>query len=146
MQEGPGPPDCMMTQEEILKDPVKEAKIQLEKELEEIKLGPELGFQKPVLISSQLTAQEKEQLVGLLKKYVDVFAWMYDEMLGMDPGLVVHSLNVDPGVKPVVQPAKVFHIDLEAQITQEVKKLLVGGFIMPIQHPKWLSNVVPVKK
>ena len=135
-----------MTQEEILKDPVKEAKIQLKKELEEIKLGPELGFQKPVLISSQLTAQEKEQLVGLLKKYVDVFAWMYDEMPGMDPGLVVHSLNVDPGVKPVVQPAKVFHIDLEAQITQEVKKLLVGGFIKPIQHPKWLSNVVPVKK
>ena len=45
-----------MTQEEILKDPVKEAKIQLKKELEEIKLGPELGFQKPVLISSQLTA------------------------------------------------------------------------------------------
>ena len=135
-----------MTQEEILKDPVKEAKIQLKKELEEIKLGPELGFQKHVLISCQLTAQEKEQLVGLLKKYVDVFAWMYDEMLGMDPGLVVHSLNVDPGVKPVVQPAKVFHIDLEAQITQEVKKLLVGGFIKPIQHPKWLSNVVPVKK
>ena len=67
-------------------------------------------------------------------------------MPGMDPGLVVHSLNVDPGVKPVVQPAKVFHIDLEAQITQEVKKLLVGGFIKPIQHPKWLSNVVPVKK
>ena len=135
-----------MTQEEILKDPVKEAKIQLEKELEEIKLGPELRFQKPVLISSQLTAQEKEQLVGLLKKYVDVFAWMYDEMPGMDPGLVVHSLNVDPGVKPVVHPAKVFHIDLEAQVTQEVKKLLVGGFIKPIHHPKWLSNVVPVKK
>jgi len=146
MQEGPGSPDCMMAQEEILKDPVKEAKIPPEKELKEIKLGPELGSQKPVLISSQLTAQEKEQLVVLLKKYVDVFAWMYDEMPSMDPGLAVHSLNVDPGVKPVLQLARVFHTDLEAQITQEVKKLLAGGFIKPIQHPKWLSNVVPVKK
>ena len=77
---------------------------------------------------------------------MDVFAWTYDEMLGLDPGLVVHSLNVDPGVKPVVQPARVFHIDLEAQITQAVKKLLAGVFIKPIQHPKWLSNVGTVKK
>ena len=35
----------------------------------------------------------------LLKEYMDVFAWTYDEMPGLDPGLVVHALNVDPGVK-----------------------------------------------
>ena len=45
-----------------------------------------------------------------------------------------------------IQPARVFHTDVETQITQEVKKLLAAGFIKPIQHPKWLSNVVPVKK
>ena len=67
-------------------------------------------------------------------------------MLGLDPGLVVHSLNVDPGMRPVVQPARVFHTEVEAQIVQEVKKLLIAGFIKPIQHPKWLSNIVPVKK
>ena len=82
----------------------------------------------------------------LLKKYVDVFAWTYDEMPDLDPGLVVDSLNVDPGVKLVVQPAKVFHIDVEAQITQKIKKLLAASFIKPNQHPKWLSNIVPVKK
>ena len=74
MQKGLGPLDCMMAQEEILEDPIKEAQIQLEEELGEINLGAELGSQKPVFISSQLTAQEKEQLVALLKKYVDVFA------------------------------------------------------------------------
>ena len=45
---------------------------------------------------------------------MDVFAWTYGEMFGLDPGLVVHSLNVNPGVKPVVQPAKVFHTTVEA--------------------------------
>ena len=84
--------------------------------------------------------------MALLKKYVDVFAWTYDEMLGLDLGMVVHSLNVDPGVRLVVQPARIFHADVEAQITQEVKKLLAAGFIKAIQHPKWLSNIVPVKK
>ena len=67
-------------------------------------------------------------------------------MPSLDPGLVVHALNVDPRVKPIIQPARVFHTDVETQITQEVKKLLTAGFIKPIQHPKWFSNVVLVKK
>ena len=61
-----------------------------------------------------------------------MFAWTYDEMLGLDLGLVVHSLNVDLGTKPVIQLARVFHTDVEAQITQEVKKLLAARFIKPI--------------
>ena len=145
-QKGPGPPSYMMAQEEIPEEPVKEAQIQPEEELREINLGTELGSQKPVFISNQLMAQEREQLVALLQKYRDVFAWTYDEMSGLDPGLVVHSLNVDLGIRPVVQPAKVFHIEVEALIIQEVKKLLTAGFIKPIQHPEQLSNIVPVKK
>ena len=56
-------------------------------------------------------------MVELLKRYVDVFAWMYDEMPGLDPKLVVHFLNVDLGTKPVIQLPRVFHIEVEAQIT-----------------------------
>ena len=66
-------------------------------------------------------------------------------MPGLDPGLVVHSLNVDPGMRPVVQPARVFHTEVEVQIVQEVKKLLAAGF-KPIQHSKWLFKIVPVKE
>ena len=77
---------------------------------------------------------------------MDVFTWTYNEMLGLDLGLVVHSFNMDPRVKPVVQPARIFHIEVKAQITQEVRKLLAAEFIKPIQHPKWLSNIVPMKK
>ena len=53
---------------------------------------------------------------------------------------------MDSRVKPVVQLARVFHNEVKAQITQEVKKSLVARFNKPIQHPKWLSNIVPVKK
>ena len=102
-----------MAQEEIPEEPVKEAQIQPEEELKEIDLGTEPGSQKPFFISSQLVAQEREQLVNLLQKYRDVFAWTYDEMSGLDPGSVVHSLNVDPGIRPVVQPARVFHTEVE---------------------------------
>ena len=53
-------------------------------------------------------------------------------MLGLDLGLIVHMLNVDPKAKPVAQPTRVFHTKIEEQIVKEVQKLL--------------SNIVPMKK
>ena len=136
----------MMAQKEILEDVEKEAQIQPKEELEEVILRANPGPPRLVFISNQLLVKENEQLVGLLKRCVEVFVWTYDEMSGLNPRLVVHSLNVDLGTKPVIQPTRVFHTEIEAQITQEVKKLLAAGFIKPIQHPKWLSNIVPIKK
>ena len=49
---------------------------------------------------------------------MDVFAWTYNKMPGLDPRLVIHSPNVDPRFKPIVQPARVFHTDIEAQKIQ----------------------------
>uniref|UniRef100_A0A2N9HJV8 Uncharacterized protein n=1 Tax=Fagus sylvatica TaxID=28930 RepID=A0A2N9HJV8_FAGSY len=109
----------------------------------------EAKLEKSAAENSKITPKEdpgEACFINLLKEYQDVFAWKYDEMPGIDPGLVAHSLNVEPGTKPVVQPARTFHTEVEAQITQEVKKLLAAGFIKPIQHPRWLSNIVPVKK
>ena len=71
----------------------------------------------------------------LLKEFKDVFAWDYSKMPGLDLGLVVHTLNVDPKAKPVAQPARVFHTEIEEHIVKEVQKLLGADFIKPIQHP-----------
>ena len=35
MQEGPGPPECMLAQEEVLEEPAKEIQIQPKEELKE---------------------------------------------------------------------------------------------------------------
>uniref|UniRef100_A0A2N9ENN0 Integrase catalytic domain-containing protein n=1 Tax=Fagus sylvatica TaxID=28930 RepID=A0A2N9ENN0_FAGSY len=121
------------------KSAAENSKITPKEDLEVINLSHDPGIDKPVSISTSLSAVERACLINLLKEYQDVFAWRYDEMPGIDPGLVAHSLNV-------VQPARTFHTEVEAQITQEVKKLLAAGFIKPIQHPRWLSNIVPVKK
>lgn len=75
----------MLAQEEILEDMEKEAQILPKDELEEVNLGAEPGNPKPIFISNQLSAQEREQLVELLKKYMDVFTWTYDEMPSLDP-------------------------------------------------------------
>ena len=67
-------------------------------------------------------------------------------MPGLDPNLLTHVLNVELRAKPVVQPMRTVHLDVKAQIIQEVQKLLTAGFIKPIMHPKWHSNIVLVKK
>ena len=124
-----------------------EPKMTAKEELEVINLSddPDVSS-KPISISMSLSAEERKCLIDLLHEYKDVFAWDYDEMLGINLGLVAHSLNVELGTRPVVQPVRTFHTEVEAQITQEVKKLLAASFIKPIQHPRWLSNIVPVKK
>ena len=132
MQEGLKPLDCMMAQEEILEDLEKEAQIQPKEEFEEVNPGADSGSLKPIFISSQLSTKEREQFMEIMKRYVDVFAWTYDEMSDLDSVLVVHSLNVDPRTKPVIQPTRIFHIEIEGQITQEVKKLLAARFIKSI--------------
>ncbi|KAI5337975.1 hypothetical protein L3X38_017246 [Prunus dulcis] len=67
-------------------------------------------------------------------------------MPGLDPNLVSHTLNIELGTKPVVQPRRNFHPEVEKQIKVEIEKLLAAGFIKPIKHPTWLANIVPVKK
>ena len=99
-------------------------KISAKEELEVIDLSSDPNVHKPVSISASLSVEEGMHLVELLKEYQDVFAWQYHEMPGIDPELVAHSLNVEPGTKPVVQPMRTFHPEVETQITQEVKKLL----------------------
>jgi hypothetical protein len=136
--------ESMAVKEE--KSTTAEPKIAAKEDLEVINLSNDPDVNKPISISMSLSAEERKCLIDLLHEYKDVFAWDYDEMPGIDPGLVAHSLNVEPGTRPVVQPMRTFHTEVEAQITQEVKKLLVAGFIKPIQHPRWLSNIVPIKK
>ena len=80
--------------EEVITE--KDAQVVVEEELEEIDLGSGSQESRPISISANLTEKEKSELVLLLKEFKDVFAWDYSEMLGLDPGLIAHTLNVDP--------------------------------------------------
>ncbi|KAL6126263.1 hypothetical protein ACLB2K_074314 [Fragaria x ananassa] len=99
-----------------------------------------------VSISTHLTHEERSCLISLLKEYKDVFAWSYEEMPGLDPNRVCHTLSVQLGARLVVQSKRNYHPDDEQQIKQEIEKLLASSFIKPIKHPTWLANIVPVKK
>ena len=92
-------------------------KMTAKEELEVINLSDDPNVSKPISIRMSLSTKERKCLIDLLHEYKDVFAWDYDKMPGIDPGLVAHSLNVEPGTRPVVQPMWTFHTEVEAQIT-----------------------------
>ena len=118
----------------------------INEELEIVNLGNDHNMQLFISINPLLTPPEKKELVSLLKEYRYVFAWQYKEILGLDLEMMAHAFNIEPRAKLVVQPRRIFYPNVEAQIVQEVKKLLAAGFIKPIEHPQWLSNIVPMKK
>ena len=118
----------------------------VEEELIEVELNDGEESEKLVKISKSLSKEERGKLVALLREYKDVFAWSYQEMLGLSLNLVTHKLKVDPDAKPVKQWSRKFRLDVEEKMKLEVQKLLKAGFIEEIRCPSWLANIVPVKK
>ncbi|KAJ1403687.1 Ribonuclease H domain [Sesbania bispinosa] len=72
---------------------------QQEEELEEINIIEHPGKKRPLFIGKDLKESEKESLLRLLQEFRDVFAWDYDEMLGLSTTLVSHNLAVRPAQK-----------------------------------------------
>ena len=108
----------------------KDTQVIAEEKLEEVDLGSDPLKSRPISISSKLSGEENSELILLLKEFRDVFAWDYNKMPGLDLGLVVHTLNVDPEAKPVAQPTRVFHTKIEEQIVKEMQKLLFNIELM----------------
>lgn len=43
----------------------------------------------------------KEDLVALIREYIDGFSWNYEDILGLDPEVVVDQLNIRLEAKPM---------------------------------------------
>ena len=46
---------------------------------------------KLISISESLSRTEKQDLISLIKEYIDVFAWSYEDMPGLDPQVAITS-------------------------------------------------------
>ena len=56
---------------------------------------------KLISISESLSLTEKQDLISRIKEYIDVFDWSYEDMLGLDPQVAMHHLNIKQGAKPI---------------------------------------------
>ncbi|RVW15439.1 hypothetical protein CK203_094721 [Vitis vinifera] len=53
-------------------------------------------------IGSDLSVDERDNLIQLLGAYLDVFAWSYEDMPSLDPSIVQHRLPLLPHARPVL--------------------------------------------
>ena len=63
--------------------------------LEEIDLG-DGSVRRITYISAKLDPKLKSRLIELLKEYVDIFAWYYQDMPGLDTDIIEHHLPLKP--------------------------------------------------
>ena len=104
------------------------------------------GVSENIFIGQKSSPKEVQTYTALFKEFRDVFAWTYEEMPGSDPSIIVHEIKTYPGAEPVHQKLRQVHPWKEADVKEEVEKLLKVGFIYPIQLTEWVSNIVPVNK
>ena len=67
-------------------------------------------------------------------------------MLGIDPSIMVHKLNVSPSFLPIQQKKRVFTPEQDQAIVEKVRKLQEASFIREVYYLDWLANIVMVKK
>jgi hypothetical protein len=102
---------------------------------------------RPTFISANLNSSFREELIKLLKEYIDCFAWDYSEMPGLDCSIVEHRLPIKPGFKPYKQPPrKIYKDEVLADVKKDVERLIEANFIRPCRYAEWISNIVPVYK
>ena len=82
----------------------------------------------------------------LLRSYFDVFEWSYEDMSGLDPSIVQHHLPLLPHVRPVKYKLRQLHPRWSFQVKEEIQKQLNVGFLLVVEYPEWLANVIPVPK
>ena len=75
-------------------------------------VGVNLGTDKEpkvIKISGLLPKGSRDQLVQLIRRYQDCFAWDYHEIPGLSRELVEHRLPIKEGYKPHKQLARRFN-------------------------------------
>ncbi|KAK0570714.1 hypothetical protein LWI29_005357 [Acer saccharum] len=114
-------------------------------ELDEVSIDPDQPDHK-VFIGSRLPDDIRKQLVEFLRERRNSFAWSHEDMIGINPEVMVHRLQVDPNHQPVKQKRRKFAPERNKVINEEIQKLFDIGSVREVKYPDWLANVVVVKK
>lgn len=97
-------------------------------------------------IGSQLSLELKEGLIKFSKANLVVFVWSHADMMGIDPAVMFHWLNIDPTKKGIRQKRRPISGERAVVLKEEVDRLLELKLISESFYPEWLVNPVLVKK
>jgi hypothetical protein len=123
-----------------------EGNMEIIDEMIPIDISKSPGIMENIFVGADFSPEEIQIYTDLFKEFCDVFAWSYEEMLGIDPRIIEHEIMTYPDVKLVRHKLRLVNPRKVTTIKAEVEKLLKAGFIYPIQLNQWVSNPMPVNK
>ncbi|GJQ98538.1 hypothetical protein Tco_0009677 [Tanacetum coccineum] len=123
----------------------------LEVELKELPPHLEYAFLEennklPVIISKDLSQDEKTSLINVLKNRKQAIAWKLSDIRGIDPEFCSHKNLLEDDNEPSVKHQRRVNPKIHDVIKKEVEKLLDAGLIYPISDSPWVSPVHCVPK
>ncbi|GJS65631.1 reverse transcriptase domain-containing protein [Tanacetum coccineum] len=86
----------------------------------------------PVIISKDLSLEEKTSLINVLKNRKQAIAWKLSDIRGIDPEFCSHKILLEDDYQPSVQHQRRVNPKIHDVIKKEVEKLLDAGLIYPI--------------
>ena len=101
---------------------------------------------KMIQVGNTLTTSEKDALVALLIEFKEVFAWSYEDMLGIDTDIVQHCIPTNPTMKSVKQKLRRMKLEWTLIIKEKDEKQYNARFLRVVNYLEWLANVVPMPK
>ena len=107
----------------------------------------ELKGTNPVIISVALNKNEEQQLLRILRKYKEVFAWSIEDLKGISPSICMHKIMLNDDAKTLVKHQRRLNPVMKDVVRKEVLKWMNAGFIYAISDNPWVSlvHVVPKK-
>jgi hypothetical protein len=106
----------------------------------------EISPEKFLHINFGLDADQRKQLVSILKEQIGAFTWEYTDMKGMHPDTCIHHIYTQGEVTHVRQPQRRMGPALKDIVKEEIQKLLNVEFIYPFSDNKCVSPLVVVPK
>ncbi|GJV19153.1 hypothetical protein Tco_1368173 [Tanacetum coccineum] len=100
----------------------------------------------PVIISKDLSVDEKTALIKVLKSRKRSIAWKLSDIKGINPEFCSHKILMEEEYEPAVQHQRRVNPKIHDVIKKEVEKLLDAGLIYPISDSPWVSLVHCVPK
>src|SRR5262249_25939327 len=77
----------------------------------------------PVIIASDLSPEQKKQLLTVLRAHKRAIAWKISDIKGINPSFCTHKILLEDGFKPVVQPQRRLNPNMKEVVKKEVIKL-----------------------
>ncbi|GJZ22478.1 hypothetical protein Tco_0559517 [Tanacetum coccineum] len=100
----------------------------------------------PIITSSELSGQNKNKLIFILKRYRQSFAWKTTDIPEICPSFCKHKIQLLEDKKPVVQKQRRLNPNMQKVVIKEIVKLLDTGIIYPIADSPWVNPIHCVPK